>query len=135
MKTKKNHLNAYSLTEILIVLAIIGILIMLVLPNQSSVVSQAKSIEAQNMLNHIYGLQKNHFFKYSKYAQELDEVGFEQSRTVSQGGQAVYNIEITEATMNSFKARATAEADFDGDGTFNIWEIDQEKNLKEIVRD
>jgi len=135
MKTKKNHLNAYSLTEILIVLAIIGILIMLVLPNQSSVVSQAKSIEAQNMLNHVYGLQKNYFFKYSKYAQDLDEIGFEQSKTVSQGGQAVYNIEIIEATLNSFKARATAEADFDGDGTFNVWEIDQEKNLKEVTRD
>lgn len=135
MNSKRNHLSAYSLTEILVVLAIIGILIMLVLPNQSSVVSQAKSVEAQNMLNHVYGLEKNYFYKYSKYAENLEDIGFEQTQTVSQGGQAVYRIEITEATVNTFKARATAESDFDGDGTYNVWEVNQDKKLLEVVKD
>lgn len=129
------RLPAYSMTEILIVLCIIGILILMVLPNQTSVISQAKAIEAQSMLNHVYALEKSHFYRYSRYTSNFEELGFEQSLTITSGGQAVYNIEIIEAGTNNFKARATALSDFDGDGTFNVWEIDEDKLLKEVTKD
>jgi len=132
---KSGFLPAYSMTEILIVLCIIGILLLLVLPNQTTVVGQAKAIEAQSMLNHLYGLQKNYFFKNSKYGATLQDVGFEPSLTIDQGGQAVYKIEIIESGVNSFKGRATSLSDFDGDGVFNTWEIDDKKNLKEVIKD
>jgi len=135
MKKRNLYLKAYSLSEILIVLCIIGILIYLVLPNQTSIISKAKSIEAQNMLNMVYGLEKSHFYRHSKYSADFDEIGFEQSLTIDKGGQAVYLIEITEASLNGFKARATSLQDFDGDGAYNTWEIDQDRVLKEIVKD
>lgn len=135
-KRKKNiYLKAYSLSELVIVLCIIGILILLVLPNQTSVVSQAKAIEAQSMLNHLYGLQKSHFFRFSKYTTDYEALGFEPATTIKDGGQAVYAIEIIEASTNSFKAKAVALSDFDGDGNFNTWEIDQNKILKETIKD
>jgi len=134
-KQKNNYLKAYSLQEILVVLCIIGILIYLVVPNQTSIVTSAKSIEAQNMLSMLHGLEKSYFYRHSKYTQDFDELGFEQALTIDQGGQAVYEIEIIEASMNSFKARATSLQDFDGDGVFNTWEIDQDRMLKEIVKD
>jgi type IV pilus assembly protein PilE len=31
--------------------------------------------------------------------------------------------------------KAITVTDFDGDGVFNVWEIDQDKSLKEIVKD
>lgn len=129
------YLPAYSLTELLVVLAIIGILIMLVLPNQTSVVAQAKSIEAQSMLNHLYGLEKSYFYRYSKYSTDFESIGFEPSLNITEGGQAVYRVEIVEASVNSFKAKAIATSDFDGDGNFNTWEIDHRKNLIETVKD
>tara|TARA_R110002072_G_scaffold287464_4_gene453151 strand:+ start:23878 stop:24300 length:423 start_codon:yes stop_codon:yes gene_type:complete len=131
----KFRLKAYSMTEILIVLCIIGILILMVLPNQTSVISQAKSIEAQSMLNHVYALQKSHFYRFSRYSSSFDELGFEPTLTIQEGGQAVYKIEVIDASTNTFKARATALSDFDGDGVFNVWEIDQNKVLKEVVKD
>ncbi len=134
-KQKKHYVAAYSMTEILIVLCIIGILLLMVLPSQTSVISQAKSIEAQSMLNHLYGLQKNHFYRYSRYSTEFEDIGFEPALTIEQGGQAIYKIEIVEASANSFKATATSLSDFDGDGNFNTWEIDDKKLLKEIVKD
>ena len=131
----KLYVKGYSLSEILIVLCIIGILIYLVVPNQTSVVTSAKSIEAQNMLSMIHGLEKSHFYRYSKYTSDFDELGFEHALTIDKGGQAVYKIEIIEANMNSFKARATALQDFDGDGNLNTWEINQDRILQEVQKD
>lgn len=132
---KKATVKAYSLTEILIVLCIIGILLLMVLPNQTSVISQAKAIEAQAMLNQVYGLQKSHFYRHSKYSSNLEELGFEQEQTVEEGGQAVYKIEIIDASNDSFAARATAVSDLDGDGSFNTWEIDNKKVLTEVTKE
>lgn len=138
MKNKQeqqHYLKAYSLTEILIVLCIIGILLMMVLPNQTSVVAQARAIEAQKMLNHLYGLEKSHNYRFSKYSSSFEDLGFEPELTIDQGGQAIYKIEITEATMTTFKARAVSIKDFDDDGNFNTWEIDQRKILVETIKD
>lgn len=132
---KKAYVKAYSLTEILIVLCIIGILLLMVLPNQTSVISQAKAIEAQAMLNQVYGLEKSYFYRHSKYTGDLEELGFEQEQTVENGGQAVYQIEIIESSNNSFVARATSVSDLDGDGAFNTWEINDKKMLKEVVKE
>jgi type IV pilus assembly protein PilE len=136
MKKRINlKLKAYSMSEILVVLCIIGILIYLVLPSQAPIVSKAKAIEAQSMLNALYSLEKNYFYTKSKYSSDLNEIGFEQVLTIDKGGQAVYKVEILEASINSFKATATALQDFDGDGVFNVWQIDNERRLTETVKD
>ncbi len=134
-KTSIGSLAAYSMTEILIVLCIIGILILMVLPDQTAVIGQAKAIEAQSMLNQVHALEKSYFYRFSRYTSDFDELGFTQESTIDQGGQAVYNIQIVEASTNSFKARAVALSDFDGDGVYNTWEIDHNKNLQEVTKD
>lgn len=48
---------------------------------------------------------------------------------------ANYRIEIVEAGETGFKAQAISVVDFDKDGQFNVWEIDQDKKLKEVVKD
>lgn len=134
-KIKGAMVSAYSMTEILIVLCIIGIILLMVLPNQTAVISQAKAIEAQAMLNQVYGLEKSSFYRYSKYSNNLAELGFEQELTVDQGGQAVYKIEIVNATNDAFLARATSVSDLDGDGAYNTWEIDNKKILTEVTKE
>lgn len=128
---------AFTLTEVLIVLVIIGILVLLALPNLMPLISKAKSTEAKIQLEHLYTLQKTHFYEKSKFSSDPEVLGFIQGKLVTEGenGQANYRIEIVEAGTTTFVARATAVVDFDGDGTFNVWEIDQDKNLKEVVTD
>src|SRR5436190_3243853 len=137
MKTSllTRKLRAFTLVELLIVLVILGILILLALPNLMPLISKTKSMEAQLQLEHINTLEKTYFYLHSKYSDNFNDIGFEHAKLVSEGGNANYKIQITEATQNAFKATATAVVDFDGDGVFNVWEVDQEKNIKEITPD
>jgi type IV pilus assembly protein PilE len=128
-------LKAFSLTEVLVVLVIIGILVLLALPNLMPLITRAKSTEAKVQLEHVYTLEKNHFFERSKYNTDLTEIGFEQEKLTTDGGQANYRVEVVDASTTTFLARATAVVDFNGNGTFNVWEIDQDKNLKEVTKD
>ncbi|GGE18004.1 prepilin-type N-terminal cleavage/methylation domain-containing protein [Sphingobacterium cellulitidis] len=129
--------KGYTLTEILVVLLIIGILILLVLPNLLPLITKAKSTEAKMQLQHVQTLQKNYFYEKSKYTSDIQEIGFIQEKLVTEGedGKANYKIEIILADNKGFLARATSVVDFDGDGVFNVWEIDQDKNLKEVTSD
>lgn len=128
-------LSAFTLTEVLIALVIIGILVLLALPNLMPLISKAKSTEAQLQLQHVYTLEKSYYYMHSKYSADLEEIDYEPVKGVKEGGAANYKIEIVNASDNSFKATATATVDFNGDGNFNVWEIDQEKNLKEVTKD
>lgn len=128
-------LRAFSLPEILVVLVIIGILVLIALPNLMPLISKAKSTEAQQQLIFLHSLEKSNFYTYSKYSSLLEELGFEQQKLIEDGGNANYLIEIVEASASGFRATATAVSDFDGDGIFNIWEINEAKELRETVKD
>ena len=134
-KNRNLKLDGFSLPELLIVLVIIGVLVLLALPNLMPMISKTKATEAQLQLGHLHTLEKSYFYMYSKYSNDMEEIGFEQEKLVTEGGKANYLIEIVEAEVTTFKAKATAVVDFDGDGIYNVWEIDQEKNLKEVIKD
>ena len=119
----------------LIVLAIIGILLLIALPNLMPLISKAKSVEAQTQLKAIYNAEKQYFFMYSKYGADFSEIDFEAPKSVKENGAANYSYEILQSSNTQFKARATAITDFNGDGIFNVWEIDQDGNPKQITND
>ena len=127
--------DAFNLQELLVVLVIIGILILIALPNLMPLIARARRVEAKQQLKHIYNMQRNYFYMNSKYSDDFNVVDFIPPKNINQGGTANYNYEIMQASNNSFKARATAITDFDGDGVFNVWEIDQDNNLVEVVSD
>lgn len=128
-------LPSFNLQEMLIVLAIIGILLLIALPNLMPLISKAKSVEAQTQLKAIYNAQTTYRYMYSKYSGDIAELDFEAPVTVENNGNANYEYQIITADNVSFGAKAIAVTDFDGDGVFNIWEIDESGSPKQIVKD
>ncbi|MFC5048364.1 prepilin-type N-terminal cleavage/methylation domain-containing protein [Aquimarina hainanensis] len=128
-------INGFNLQEMLLVLAIIGILLLIALPNFLPLIAQTKAQEAKIQLKTISNMQAQYRYLNSKYSMDFTELNYEAPKTVNSGGTANYNYEVLEATVSNFKARATAVVDFDGDGVFNVWEINEEGNPKQIIKD
>jgi len=130
-----NKLKGFTLAELLIVLVIIGILVLVALPNLMPMISKAKSTEAKLQLKHIHTLEETHFMLYSVYSMDFNEIDFEPPQSMENGGTSNYSYEIVRADNSSFLARATALSDFDRDGTLNVWEVDQSGKIQEVVKD
>lgn len=129
------RLMAMTLTELLVVLAILGILVLMAFPVVMPIFQKAHSTEAKIQLKHLCTLQKTYFLEHATYGKTLKEIGFEQAALADAGGTAKYLIEMVEVSSNTFTAHAIAAVDFDGDGQRNIWEISQSCQPKEIVED
>lgn len=124
-----------NLQETLIALAIVGILLLLALPNLMPLITKAKAVEAQTQLKAIYNAQTTHNYMYSKFSADFNELDFIAPKTVKENGTANYRYEIVSAENGTFKARAEAVTDFDGDGVLNVWEIDEQGSPKQIIKD
>ncbi len=125
----------FTLVELLVVLVILGILVSLAIPKYEQIVTRSKKMEAKLILEHLYELQKTYRMEYDVFTSDFTQLGMEQEELITDGGKARYKVEIKEAEVNHFRATATSVVDFDGDGEFNIWEIDETGNLSEISSD
>lgn len=125
----------FSLTELMVVLVIIGILTLLALPRFTGIITRAKMAEARTMLAHLHTLQRAYLYEYDRYGETLLDIGFEQSPLISEGGTARYTISIEEATMEGYVAVATAIVDFNRNGIYNVWEVDETGRVRERVAD
>jgi len=134
-KITRHKLKGMTLIELLLVLALIGILLSMAVPKLMPLIGRTKSLEAQMQLKHILNLEKNYFYINSKYSDNLDDLGFEQSKLVTEDGKANYKIEIVDANNKSFTARALSVTDFDQDGQMNVWQINQDEEIKELTKD
>lgn len=131
----KRRVQAFTFTELLVVLIIIGILMLIATPKLMPLITKAKTVEAKQHLTHIHTLEKSYFYMYSKYSSDFNEIDYIPETTVDDEGTANYRIEITRADHQSFIATAEAVVDFNQNGVFNKWQIDQDKKLVEIVKD
>lgn len=131
----------FSLTELLVVLVIIGILALLAIPRFLGLTTRAKAAEAKANLSHLYTLQQTYYFEHDRYAETLEQLGYDPNPLVTETtpsggrGAAYYRISIPSADENTFTARAEAVVDFDKDGQFNTWEIDHHRTLLEVTPD
>ena len=133
--------KGFSLVELMIVVAIIGVLSALAVPKFQSFQAKAKQSEAKSNLSHIYTLEQAYFGERDLYSTALADIGF------TLQGRPRYNYTIGTSSTSTFLATATASTvTLNPDGSIksatpnqkNIssgctfpdkWTMDQNKNL------
>lgn len=133
MKTKFNRtkLKAFSLNELLVVMVIVGILAAIAIPQFSDYTAKAYKTEAEGMLKSIKSRQDEYRLSKFEYTTEFNKIGFVPPKKEAEGGNSVYTYEILEAGKTTFKATATADKDYDGDGELQVLSINQDGVIKE----
>jgi type IV pilus assembly protein PilE len=127
--------RGFSLTELMVVIVIIGILALIAIPRFLTVTTRAKMTEAKNMLRQVHVLQEAYYYEYDRYASDLAAIGFEQVLLVTEDGTARYVIAVESASDAAYVATATSIVDFDKDGTFNEWVVGESGVVSQRVPD
>ncbi len=131
----QTKVSGLSLLEVLTVLIIIGLTSLVVVRNLSPTVNKVKQKEAKIQLQLIHTLQQTYFMEFTKYSGDLEELGYAQRPLSTQGGDANYKVDLLDASISGYKARATAVVDFNQNGTMDVWEMDQSGKVVNSVKD
>lgn len=135
MLKNQRKLKAFTLTELLVVLGIVGILTLLALPIFDNLGAKAYEAEAEMQLKHIKGLLESNKIRTFQYSADLNEIGFTAPKLKKDGGTSVFEYSITEASKTTFVVLARADEDFDGDGTKMEMTINQDGKIETKIED
>lgn len=113
-KFRGGYSSGFTLTEILIVVIIIGILATLALPMLVKTLEKAKLGEAASNLNLIRTGEKIYFLEWSTFTSDLDSLNIENPNT----GAKYFDYSIDSADPSDFSAKAdrknSAPSPYDG---------------------
>jgi len=117
--------KGFSLVELMIVVAIIGVLAALAVPKFQSFQAKAKQSEAKSNLSHIYTLEQSFYGDQDKYSNLLTDIGFTLQGHIRYG----YTASLV-GTGFLATATATSNTIISSSCTFpDRWTIDQDKKL------
>jgi type IV pilus assembly protein PilA len=116
MKKMLKNNKGFTLIELMIVVAIIGILAAIAIPNFMTYQCKAKQAEAKSVLGSIRVLQEAYFAEFDKYANSTADLG-----NITPKGDPRYTYAVT-GDANGFTATATA---ISGKGVGDdVWTMD-----------
>ena len=76
MKSRIKNRGGFSLIELMIVVAIIGVLVAVAVPNFQTFLARSKQTEAKTNLGTLYGAHKAFYGEWNIYSGRFKEIGF-----------------------------------------------------------
>jgi len=111
----------------MIVVAIIGIIAAIAIPNFLSYQAKTKQSEAKTNLGIIFSAQVTYFGEHDLFASSTGDLGWVPIGTTR------YSYSVIGAGPTNFTARATGN--IDTDTTIDVWEINEDKELTNLTND
>lgn len=100
-------LKGFTLIELMIAVAIVGILASIAYPSYTDYMKRSKRTEGQRELLHIAGLMEQFFLDNRTYTTDLRNLGYTAATVTTESG--YYNIAATAGDANVFTLTATAQ--------------------------
>lgn len=118
--------KGFTLIELMIVVAIIGILAAIAIPNFLNYQCKAKQSEAKQSLGTIAKTQEAWLSENDQYCSTLDSLGF-----AAKGDNIRYSYSIEDADEDTYTAQAEADGTIKT-GQVDLWQIDEGLNLEMV---
>ncbi len=96
---------------------------------------ERRNSEARESLKEVYELETAYRAMFGHYTDNMHAIVYIQDTLVIEGGRANYLVSLRDVTDSTFTAAAVSVVDFDGDGQFSQWTVDETGTIKEIVED
>jgi type IV pilus assembly protein PilA len=130
MSLKKRKQGGFSLVELMIVVAIIGILAALAIPRFQRFQAKARQSEAKTNLSHVYTLEMSYHGDNDTFITALTSLGF----TVDGHSRYGYNVDNASSTGFLAAGRATGAGVISADcSLIDAWNIDEHKVLTVVT--
>ncbi|MFB3145601.1 MAG: type IV pilin protein [Nitrospirales bacterium] len=139
-----HHQRGFSLVELMIVVAIIGVLAAIAIPQFSKLQAKAKQSEAKMNLVNIHTTEIAYFVEHNTYVDDFDAIGF------GLDGVSHYYYELGNTSLGTLPPGCTASTldavsgsgftavaigNIDGDSTCDVWTINESKMLVNVIND
>lgn len=109
-KYSKHNVRAtgFSLIEVIIAVAILGIIAAIAIPSYSAYMNKTRRVEAVTLLSEIAGEQQRFFTENNRYATTLTEMGYPAATELSENG--FYSASVTASAGTSYTLTAAPVA-------------------------
>jgi type IV pilus assembly protein PilE len=125
--TAPHGIHGFTLIELMIVVAVIGILTAIALPSYQRYIEKSRRVDAKNAILDLASREERYLSVNSTYSNSATALGYGSAfpLAINSTGTSYYNLNVTNATATAFTAIAVPTGSQTADTTCYSYQVDQ----------